>query len=64
MRYLRTLAFMAAALLTASMAFSMINRSLASITCFAAAFLPLGIFCHMLDRHERKTNHYDHKDYE
>lgn len=57
MRYFRTLAFMAAALLTASMAFSMINRSLASIICFAAAFLPLGIFCHMLDRHERKTNH-------
>lgn len=55
MRYIKLLAYMAAALVTASMVFSMIERSMASIICFAAAFIPLGVFCYIMDRHERRT---------
>ena len=56
MRYIKLLAYMAAALVTASMVFSMIERSMASIICFAAAFIPIGVFCYIMDLHERRMN--------
>lgn len=56
MRYLRLLAFIALMLLITAMVLSMAERSLASIACFVLAFIPLGIYCYILDRQDRETN--------
>lgn len=48
-------AYLFSALLAASILFSMLGQNTYSVICFTLTFIPMGLFCYLLDRHERKT---------
>lgn len=55
MKHLRLLALASLLLIIASMVLSELHMEAHSIASLALSFIPMAIYCHILDKHERKA---------